>query len=135
MKYKDIRLLSDQEKINWYERIGKNAKGVIVKEHKSGFPAITIQYKDICLLTDILSVEEWSNKIKKGGVRRMTKKPKFQEAGKCPNCGSENLDYGDYELEGETISYEFTCDDCGTYSKEYFNLTYCETIIEGQERR
>jgi hypothetical protein len=58
-EYIDIMDLPDEEKFEWYEKIGKDTKGVEVKEHESGFPAITIDYHDIHLLTDVLSVEEW----------------------------------------------------------------------------
>jgi hypothetical protein len=58
----DIRSLPKEEKFSWYEKIGKDARGVEVEEHKSGFPAITIDYKKIHLLTDVFSVEEWFGK-------------------------------------------------------------------------
>ena len=55
----DIRGLPKEEKFERYEKIGKDAVGVKVEEHKSGFPAITIDYERIHLLTDVFSVEEW----------------------------------------------------------------------------
>ncbi|MBE0516819.1 MAG: hypothetical protein IBX41_05440 [Methanophagales archaeon] len=58
-EYIDIRGLSDEKKYEWYEGIGKDAEGVEVREHESGFPNITIDYEDIHLFTDIFSVEEW----------------------------------------------------------------------------
>ena len=57
-QYKDIRLLPDEEKYEIYDKIGPGVK-VKIKEHSSGFPAITIDYKDFHLLTDCLSVEKW----------------------------------------------------------------------------
>lgn len=57
-QHKDIRLLPDEEKYEIYDKIGLDVK-VKIKEHSSGFPAITIDYKDFHLLTDCLSVEEW----------------------------------------------------------------------------
>lgn len=59
MKCEDIRLLSKEKKYEAYNKIGREAKGVRVKEHESGFPAITIDYKNLHFLTDCLSVEEW----------------------------------------------------------------------------
>ena len=53
-----------EEKFSWYEKIGKDAIGVKVKEHKSGFPAITIDYERIHLLTDVFSVEEWFKRVR-----------------------------------------------------------------------
>ena len=32
---------------------------VSIKEHKSGFPAVTVDCGDVHILTDILSLEEW----------------------------------------------------------------------------
>lgn len=62
-KYLDIRGLSMEEKFAWYDKIGC-VTNVEVKEHESGFPAITIDWGDIHLLTDILSVEEWCRRRK-----------------------------------------------------------------------
>lgn len=58
-KYKDIRLLPQEKKYEIYDKIGLGAKGVETEEHSSGFPAITIDYKDLHLLTDCLSLTEW----------------------------------------------------------------------------
>lgn len=58
----------------------------------------------------------------------------IQEQGACPRCGSHNMDYGDTDLDGESMGYDFTCKDCGTYGKEWYDMTYSETIIEGQDR-
>ena len=58
-KYKDIRLLPQGKKYEIYDKIGLGAKKVRVKEHSSGFPAITIDYKNLHLLTDCLSLEKW----------------------------------------------------------------------------
>ena len=37
---------------------------VTIKEHKSGFPAVTVDCGDVHILTDILSLEEWWEKKK-----------------------------------------------------------------------
>jgi hypothetical protein len=68
--YIDIRGLLDEEKFEWYERIGKDAKGVEIREHESGFPTITIDYQDIHLLTDVLSVEEWFRRGRNEGENK-----------------------------------------------------------------
>ena len=60
--HKDMRLDPDAEKEKVYEQINGlflQGKSVKVKEHKSGFPAITIDAEDIHVLTDILSLEQW----------------------------------------------------------------------------
>ena len=48
--------------------------------------------------------------------------------GKCPKCGSENLEWGNTELYSESLGYEFTCNDCGCEATEWYDLTYSETI-------
>jgi hypothetical protein len=53
---------SDAEKEKVYEQVDAlflQGKAIKVKEHKSGFPAITIDAEDIHILTDILSLEQW----------------------------------------------------------------------------
>lgn len=62
MQQKDLRGKASQEKIKVYEDIHSlflQGKAVKVSEHKSGFPAITIDCEDIHILTDILSLEQW----------------------------------------------------------------------------
>ena len=62
MGRKDIMLDSDEEKEKVYEEIHAlylQGKHVKVKEHKSGFPAVTVDCEDIHILTDILSLEQW----------------------------------------------------------------------------
>jgi len=58
----DIRLKSDQEKERKYEEVDAlfhKGKTVKVREHNSGFPAVTVVCGNIRLLTDCLSLEDW----------------------------------------------------------------------------
>ena len=58
----DVMLKPDAEKIQVYEDIPKRFKAgekVEIKEHRSGFPAVTVDCGDIHILTDILSGEVW----------------------------------------------------------------------------
>ena len=71
MKHKDIMLDPDEEKERVYEQINVfylQGKPVKVREHKSGFPAVTVDCEDIHIITDIISLEQWwekkKNKIK-----------------------------------------------------------------------
>ena len=48
--------------------------------------------------------------------------------GKCPKCGSENLEYGSTVLDGESLGYKFECKDCNCQGTEWYNLEYVETI-------
>lgn len=62
MKHEDIILDQEEEKGKVYEKINDlflQGKPVKVKEHKSGFPAVTVDCEDIHILTDIISLEQW----------------------------------------------------------------------------
>ena len=62
MKRKDIRLASDEEKQGIYEQIDelyRKGSKVSITEHRSGFPAITVDCEDIHILTDCISSEQW----------------------------------------------------------------------------
>ena len=73
MRHKDIMLDPDEEKEKVYEEIHDlflQGKPVTVKEHKSGFPAVTVDCEDIHILTDIISLEQWWVRKKKEKERR-----------------------------------------------------------------
>ena len=68
IKRKDIRLSPDKEKEETYKLVdGLVEMGipVSVKEHRSGFPAVTVDCGEVHILTDILSLEAWWAKKKK----------------------------------------------------------------------
>ena len=68
VKRKDIRLEPLQVKEQTYEEIHKLYKSgtaVLIKEHPSGFPAVTVDCGEIHILTDILSLEAWWHKMRK----------------------------------------------------------------------
>jgi len=67
---RDIRLVPDEEKEETYKLIdGLVEVGipVSVKEHHSGFPAVTVDCGEVHILTDILSLEAWWAETKKTG--------------------------------------------------------------------
>ena len=67
MRHEDIKLAQDEEKEKVYEKINDlflQGKPVNVKEHKSGFPTVTVDCEDIHILTDIISLEQWWAKKK-----------------------------------------------------------------------
>ena len=69
IKRKDIRLSPDKEKEETYKLVdGLVEMGipVSVKEHRSGFPAVTVDCGEVHILTDILSLEAWWAKKKTG---------------------------------------------------------------------
>jgi len=43
--------------------------------------------------------------------------------GKCPKCGSENLDYGISEIDNQ-LFYPVECKDCGFTGREWYDLTF-----------
>lgn len=58
----DIRSGTDEDKHRHYEEVDalyRQGKEVRLKEHSSGFPAVTVDCEDIHLLTDCLSLEVW----------------------------------------------------------------------------
>ena len=62
MKRKDIRLTTREEKEKVYEEVDRlyhQGFEVNVKEHKSGFPAVTLDCRELHYLTDCLSLERW----------------------------------------------------------------------------
>ena len=67
MKREDIMLKPKEEKERECLKIDTLFQlgiGVSIKEHKSGFPAVTVDCGDVHILTDILSLEEWWAKKK-----------------------------------------------------------------------
>ena len=72
MERKDIRLEPDEKKEKVYEQIYSlvlQGKSVKLAEHKSGFPAVTVDCEDIHILADIISLEQWWAKIKERDVK------------------------------------------------------------------
>lgn len=73
MKRKDIMMESDEEKEKVYDQINDlylQGKAIKVREHSSGFPAVTVDAEDIHIITDCISLEQWWKKKKteqKGG--------------------------------------------------------------------
>jgi Zn finger protein HypA/HybF involved in hydrogenase expression len=56
-----------------------------------------------------------------------------KEAGKCPYCGSEDIDYGTmYPEDDNTVSYKCTCKECNQSFTEWYLLQYCETVGYGK---
>jgi len=67
MKRKDIRQDPDEEKEKVYDQINERylqAKPITVREHKSGFPAVSVDCEGIHIITDIISLERWWAKKK-----------------------------------------------------------------------
>lgn len=54
---------------------------------------------------------------------------KFEEEGVCPICGNSDPDYGGCEPDGEQMYYEISCDKCNFVGREYYDLSYSETVV------
>ena len=62
MKRKDIRGSSNEEKERVYLRIHtlwQLVLPVCMRQHQSGFPAVTVDCGEEHIITDILSLEQW----------------------------------------------------------------------------
>ena len=62
------------------------------------------------------------------GTEKETKKP---EAGICPKCGSDDLEYDGFFVEESDCIYKWTCGDCNAYGRDYYDMVFSETIIDG----
>jgi len=52
--------------------------------------------------------------------------------GQCPKCKSENLEYGDYEL-NDTLDFPFTCNNCGHKDVEMNYVEFCGYASDYEE--
>lgn len=50
------------------------------------------------------------------------------DAGHCPMCNSNNLNYEESFIKNEYIYYPYTCSDCGTTGREEYYLDYCKHV-------
>jgi len=53
--------------------------------------------------------------------------------GQCPKCKSEDIDYGTLEVEGESVVYPFSCNNCEFEGQEYYNLVFDGIYEETEE--
>jgi formate dehydrogenase maturation protein FdhE len=56
---------------------------------------------------------------------------KQQNTGTCPICGSD-VEYGDGQVDENDYVYRWTCEECGAYGREYYDMTFSESIIDGE---
>ena len=62
------------------------------------------------------------------GTESETKKG---DARTCPTCGSE-VEYGRGQVDGNDYVYKWTCEECGAYGREYYDMTFSESIVDGE---
>jgi predicted nucleic-acid-binding Zn-ribbon protein len=59
---------------------------------------------------------------------------KTMQAGMCPICGKQNLDYNGPEFNGESVIFNFTCQDCNNTGYEESHVSYIGTVINDDEK-
>lgn len=59
----------------------------------------------------------------------MSEKKQTKE-GECPSCKSTNIEYGMMIPEDDSVYYEVYCNKCDSDIREYYKLTYSESIID-----
>lgn len=52
-------------------------------------------------------------------------------SGTCACCNGNNLEYNAFELHDGCGCYPVKCLDCGAVGKEWYNLDFTETDMEG----
>jgi len=52
--------------------------------------------------------------------------------GECPECGEE-VQYGEMEIDDNNLYRECECLGCGWTGREWYQLTYVETMTNGDE--
>jgi hypothetical protein len=60
-------VLIKEENYEEIHKLYKSGIAVSLKEHRSGFPAVTVDCGDVHILTDCLSLEDWWAKKKEAG--------------------------------------------------------------------
>ena len=50
--------------------------------------------------------------------------------GKCPICGSTDLEYGTYEHETGFLFYPVECKSCKATGREYYNIVFTDMVME-----
>lgn len=61
-------------------------------------------------------------------------KNKISEEGKCPKCNTGNIQYGLFNMLDDGGYYEYHCPDCGSDGREWYKMTYLETIDNGERK-
>jgi hypothetical protein len=54
------------------------------------------------------------------------------EAGTCPACGSDELEYDGFFVEDSDCIYKWDCKECGAHGRDYYDMVFSETIVDGE---
>jgi predicted nucleic-acid-binding Zn-ribbon protein len=57
----------------------------------------------------------------------------LNEVGKCPFCGSDDLDYDCMEPTEDMIYYPWTCKNCGHKGEEWYDISFAGHNIETED--
>jgi transcription elongation factor Elf1 len=52
------------------------------------------------------------------------------EEGFCPVCNHSELEYGERDIDSESMSYDWNCPKCGSQGTEIYNIQFVEHTIE-----
>lgn len=76
------------------------------------------------------SLKKITKKSKKVELKAINKKPRVKNPPKvCPNCKTDEIDYGDISIDGNQASQKCMCIGCDTVWHEVFQFSHIE--IEG----
>ena len=56
---------------------------------------------------------------------------KKHDTGTCPACGSDELEYDGFSVEDSDCIYKWKCEECGVSGRDYYDMTFSETIVDG----
>lgn len=48
----------------------------------------------------------------------------FDLQGECPVCRSSDLNYNPADIDNDTISYDWTCNNCGSQGTEWYTMEF-----------
>lgn len=51
------------------------------------------------------------------------------DSGICRVCGSHNIDYGEMNVDGDSVGYDWTCVECNSDGTEYYILTFVSNDV------
>jgi predicted nucleic-acid-binding Zn-ribbon protein len=58
---------------------------------------------------------------------------KTMQAGMCPSCGKQNLDYDEPEFNGTSVIFNFVCNTCKATGYEESSVTYLGTVVNNDK--
>ena len=54
------------------------------------------------------------------------------EEGTCPNCQSDDIEYGAIEVSDEGIYYPCICNKCGRAFEEHYDIKFAGHMVNGE---